>query len=64
MHLTGMAADFYNDGLAEGKARGKAEGRQALMTEMIKAGVDPAIFAQVTGMSIEEIRETVEQSGT
>ena len=64
MYLTGLAADFYNDGLAEGEARGKAEGRQALMTEMIKAGVDPAIFAQVTGMSIEEIRETVEQTGT
>ena len=45
------------EGLAEGEAKGKTEEKLNIARNMKKAGVDSAIIAECTGLSLEEIEK-------
>lgn len=52
-----------NSLIAEGKAQGRAEGKKEIAKQMLAKGLEPALIAELTGLSLDEIREMAKNGG-
>ena len=49
------------EGRAEGRQEGRAEGRREVALNMLKAGIDPQVILNSTGLSTEELEDLKKQ---
>ena len=49
--------EYRQEGLEEGRQEGLTEGRRQSAASLKKLGVSPAIIAEATGISLEEIED-------